>query len=118
MHNLCAALGIHTEIKHSRSVNCILIQTAVSRIRCKLIQYTQQCFTITPHMAEISNSFKVIFVGVLSLYSSTVGKKKKLDNRNRCHRQLPELPSVNGPNPALCEASSSSLCNVAEQINV
>lgn len=43
-------------------------------------------------------------------------KKKKLDNRNQCHRQLPELPSVNGPDPALCEASSSSgLCNVTEQ---
>lgn len=84
---------------------------AVSRIRCKLIQYTQHCFTITSDMAEISNWFKVIFVCVVSLYSSTV--EKKSDNRIQCHRQLPELPSVNGPNPALCEApSSSGLCNV------
>lgn len=31
MHNLYAALGIHTEIiKHSRGVNCILIQTVQS----------------------------------------------------------------------------------------
>lgn len=32
--------------------------------------------------------------------------RKKLDNRNQHHRQLPELPSINGPNPALCEVSS------------
>lgn len=61
-------------------------------------------------MAEISNWFKVIFVCVVSLYSSTVEKEMR---QQKSVSQLPELPSVNGPNPALCEApSSSGLWNV------
>lgn len=109
MHNLCAALRIHTEMKHSRSVNCILIQTAVSRIRCKLIQYTQQCFTTTSDMAEILSDFCMC-----SEFVFFHCRKKKTAEISVTDNFL---PSVNGPNPALCEASSSSgLCNVTEQI--
>jgi len=105
MHNLYAALGIHAGItKHSRGVNCTLIQTVVCKIRYKLIPYTLQCFMGTSERAEASNRFKAIFIRGVHLYSPTV--EKKCDNRNLHHSQLPELPSINGPNPAVCEVSS------------